>query len=93
MLTVDFCIAFIQMIPRPIRRKVDLQMVEVVERGIPIPASSILGASDIHSMFDSRVKFNKDKFESVHSPVIIYSMVYAYVMDNQNEFINRLKKS
>lgn len=93
MITVDFCIAFIQMLPRPIRRKADMQLVDVAERGISNPPSSIFQTSDIYSMFDNRSKFKDGSFESTNSPVIVYAKVYAFVMENQNEFIERLKNS
>lgn len=97
MITIDFCVTFTQLIQRPIRRKTDQQLIDVVERGVKIPDDSIFTQSDIHSLYDDvhglRVKNDDLGVKSSSSPVIIYYKVYAFVMANQEAFISRFKQA
>lgn len=97
MITIDFCLTFTALLQRPIRRKTDQQLVDVVERGITVPDDSILSQSDVHSLYDDvhgiRVRNTDLGVKSSSSPVIVYYKVYAFVMANQEAFISRLKQA
>lgn len=97
MITIDFCLTFTELLQRPIRRKTDQQLVDVVERGIIVPDESIFSQSDVHSLYDDvhgiRIKNTELGVKSSSSPVIVYYKVYAFVMTNQEAFISRLKQA
>lgn len=87
MITVDFCTTFTQLLPRPIRRKADKHMVDLVEHGSLVPENSVFSESDIHSVFGCA------DVKSSDSPVVIYFKVYSFMMANQDAFIQRLQYS